>query len=133
MIRPLLPSEVAIVLSTLWIKYSAHWNLLGWPFRLEIVQPESVSPRDPVASSTNITSNGTAVPPALLALDVEVSVIEGNPTALRKLVDTVAVRVTLATFAVVPWQLGRFAEAAATEIGTMGLVHGTFIDVFATV
>jgi hypothetical protein len=88
---------------------------------------------DPVASSTNITFNGTAVPPALAALDVEVSVIEGNPTALRKLVDTVAVRVTWATFAVVPLQLGRFAVAVSHEIDTLVLVTVTFVDGFAVV
>ena len=35
------------------------------------VQPVSALLIDPVASSTNITFKGTAVPPALAALDVE--------------------------------------------------------------
>src|SRR6266851_4460915 len=97
------------------------------------VQPASALFIDPVASSTNITFNGTAVPPALLALDVEVSVIEGNPTALRKLVDTVAVRVTVATFAVVPLQVGRFAVAVSHETATVVWVTVTFDDGFAVV
>src|SRR5580704_380205 len=98
-----------------------------------VPQPASPSFMDCVASSTNITFSGTAVPPALLALDVDVSVIEGNPKALRKLVGTVAVCVTLATFAVVPLQLGRLAVAVSHEIATLVLLTVTFVDGFAVV
>ena len=48
------------------------------------VQPVSVLLIEPVASSTNITLNGLAVPPALAALAVALTVIDDTPTALRK-------------------------------------------------
>src|SRR3981189_243783 len=97
-IRPALSSEVGIVFRTLWIEYSAHWNRVGCVMP-GTVQPASALFMDPVASSTNITFNGTAVPPALAALDVEVSVIEGNSyfTERWRLVDIF--RVTWAQFA----------------------------------
>jgi hypothetical protein len=86
---------------------------------------------DAVASSTNITFNGIAEPPALAADAVDVSVIEGKPTALRKWVATVAVCVTVATFDVVPLQVGRFAVAVSHEIATLVLVTVTFDGGFA--
>ena len=123
--------EVGIFLSTLWIEYIAHWNLVGWAMPGTPVQPLSVSFMDPVASSTNITFKGIAEPPALAADAVDVRVIVGKPNALRKCVVTDAVCVTVATFELVPLQVGRFAVVVLHEIATLVLPIEIFDGGFA--
>ena len=130
-IRPALSIEVGIFFSTLWIEYIAHWNLVGWAMPGTPVQPPSVSFIDCVASSTNITFKGIAEPPALAADAVDVSVMVGKPNALRKCVVTDAVCVTVATFEVVPLQVGRFAVAVLHETATLVLPIAIFAGGFA--
>ncbi len=48
------------------------------------VQLLSASPIEPVASSTNITFSGWALPPALVAVAVELSVKESTPERLQE-------------------------------------------------
>src|SRR4029077_5670270 len=94
-------------------------------------QPVSVSFMDPVASSTNITFKGIAEPPALAADAVDARLIVGKPNALRKCVVTDAVCVTVATFELVPLQVGRFAVVVLHEIATLVLPIEIFDGGFA--
>ena len=83
-IKPTLSSDVGITFSTLWIEYIAHWNRVGLLMPGTPVQLLSVSPIEPVASSTNITFSDWALPPALAADTVELRVKESRPIAFRK-------------------------------------------------
>src|SRR5215510_10272859 len=83
-----------------------------------VPQLASVSPMEPVASSTNITFSGFTVEPALAAVAVEVSVKDERPNALRKKVETVPVWVSVTAFGFVPLQVGRFdVEVTHLNVG----------------
>ena len=129
-ISPTLPAEVGIACRTLCTEYSAHCQRVGLVLP-GIVQPVSLSPIDPVASSTNITFSGWAVPPALAALAVEVSVKEERPNVSRRKVETVAVWVTETTLGLVPLQLGRLVVAVTHRSVGVELVIVTCATGFA--
>src|SRR5690349_147918 len=104
-ISPTLAAAVGITFRTLWMEYSAHCQRDGELMPGTVPQPLSESPMEPVASSTNITFSGWAVPPAFAALAVEVMVKDVRPNCLRKKVDTVPVWLTVTTFGLLPLQL----------------------------